>query len=199
MADVDWTSRDLKTLRDMVIWWRTQVQEQPIADTQFNDTLFASIFETGTDGLPPFNDSTGKPGSEECQPIRIDDNDDLFDAGTNTELVYNYSTEFIARYSKFTAVRDVDGRWIAIPIIDKGYTAFALTNANGIDAASDRLTPASAECEIRYFDGTEIKPFDPPVFDHVFNSCLGAIKGDIIIQIHKIDGYWFAVVVDCNQ
>ncbi len=83
-------------------------------------------------------------------------------------------------------------------------TAFFQTGVSGIPAAISATQPSQGVCTKLLFNrglGTFVTApiVALPDDSSVFNSCMGAIKGTIVIQAKRINGAWFADVVDCNQ
>lgn len=110
------TDRDERALADMVRWWRTQSANQSDRNRrQYLTRRFAQFFRTFA-GIPagPADGVPGDPATGvDCQPMRIDDNDELQNAGDELQKVYTQPGFCVAGNTVVTAHKDPWGRWIA--------------------------------------------------------------------------------------
>lgn len=116
MIDIAWTPHDLDLLRRWGIWIESQAhvgpQEPP---ARMMDNRRSQAFITPSGGIPA-RTGTGvvgdTAGKAECQPIEVDEDDKIQNAGDEMETVYNLSGFAAGGDKIIQAQKDPWGRWL---------------------------------------------------------------------------------------
>ncbi len=196
MAVVDFSDRDIKTLRKMASWYRiAEGAKVPKAQAHKpGDNVWSRIVKTPSGGIPAYDEPD--PGNAECDLCRKNDDDelDVIEAGVAVLDVWNASASPVAGATFISAWRDPWGTWWAAPVFSG---AFFLTPSGGIPAATQKFTPSFVQAQRYQFNGLTIAAFIPPKFEALGNHIQSAIGGNKVVQAKLIDGSWFVDVEPC--